>query len=91
MKSRNARTPLSAADRKRFPIGAKVRWKPGFGVYGYEDCLEADGRLSGVVRGHSNARISCAFVLTRRGGQTINRGVNVESLVLDGVVEQASV
>jgi hypothetical protein len=77
----NTRSPLTPAERKTFPIGAAVRYKPGFGVYGFEDCLEADGRLPGVVLGYTHTRIRLELTLTQRRGQTVRRSVNVESVI----------
>lgn len=45
-----------------FPIGTKVRYKPGFGTYGPVANAAAkspDGRVGGVVRGHTEMRVQC--------------------------------
>lgn len=70
--------PSTAA--KRFPIGQAIRYKPGYGTYGYEDALEADGRLPGVVVGYSETRVRVELTLKNRYNAKILRCVNVESL-----------
>lgn len=75
------RPKLTPAERQRFPVGAAVRYKPGYGVYGYEDAIEADGRLPGVVLGYTETRVRVALTLTNRGGGTIRRGVHTENLI----------
>lgn len=40
-----------------FERGQRVRFRPGKGTYGYEDCLEADGRLGALVVGHTTTRV----------------------------------
>ncbi len=68
-----------------FTIGQAVRYKPGYGTYGYEDALEADGRVPGVVLGYSKAgRVRVELTLRKRGGCTIQRGVDAASLIADG-------
>lgn len=74
------RSALTPAEREQFPVGAAVRYTPGFGVYGFEDCLEADGRLSGVVLGYTETRVRIELTLTKRGGSTVRRSVNAASL-----------
>lgn len=63
-----------------FVIGQQVRYLPGTGTYGYEDALEADGRLPGIVKGYTKARIQVELRLERRGGIRIQRAVAAESL-----------
>lgn len=75
------RSILTRADLAKFPIGQAVRYRPGFGVYGFEDCLEDDGRLSGIVRGHTETRVRVTLTLTKRGGSRVQRAVNAASLV----------
>jgi hypothetical protein len=75
------RSTLTTAQRKRFPIGASVRYKPGYGVYGFEDWVEADGRLPGVVLGYTNTRVRIELTLTKYSGRTMRRSVNAASLV----------
>lgn len=78
------RSTLTPAQRKRFPIGAAVLYRPGFGVYGYEDCVDANGRLSGVVLGYTDTRIRLELSLAKRGpGLTVRRSVNAASLTLE--------
>jgi hypothetical protein len=55
-----------------FQIGDQVRYRPGTGTYGYEDVLEADGRLPGVVVGFSRTRVRVELTL-RRLGRTLTR------------------
>ena len=76
------RAPLTPREREQFPIGAAVRYRPGSGTYGLEDCIEADGRLPGVVRGHTDTRVRLELTLTKRRGQTVRRAVNAASLIL---------
>lgn len=58
-----------------------MRYKPGYGTYGYEDALEADGRLPGVVIGLTPAgKIRVALTLAKRGGCTLQRSVDAASL-----------
>lgn len=40
-----------------FAPGQRVRFKPGVGTYGYEDCIEPDGRLAAIVVGHTPTRV----------------------------------
>ena len=76
------RQTLTPQDRQTFPIGQRVRYKPGFGVYGFEDCVDADGRLPGVVLGYTDTRVRLELTLTKRGGSTVRRSVNAASLVV---------
>lgn len=64
---------------KAFNVGDKVRYKPGYGTYGYEDVLEADGRVPGEVRGHTRTRVR---ISTRNNAGTLVRAVDAASLVL---------
>ena len=64
-----------------FAIGDRVRYKPGYGTYGYEDALEADGRLPGIVIGLTPARVRVELTLTKRRGSTVVRSVEASSLV----------
>jgi len=75
------RQTLTTTEREEFPIGAVVRYRPGPGVYGFEDCLEADGRLPGVVRGHTETRVKVTLTLTKRRGATVRRAVNAVQLI----------
>jgi hypothetical protein len=76
------RQGLTAAERKRFPVGAPIRYKPGVGVYGFEDCVDVDGRIAGVVLGHVATRVRIELTLTKRGGSLVRRAVNAASLIL---------
>jgi hypothetical protein len=75
------RRKLTDADREAFPVGQAIRYLPGFGVYGFEDALEADGRLPGVVLGHTPTRIQVELTLTKRRGAKVRRAVNAEQLI----------
>lgn len=75
------RSALTVAERARFPVGTRVRYKPSDGVYGFEDDTEADGRLPGVVRGHTDTRVQIDLTLAKRRGATIRRAVNAAQLV----------
>lgn len=64
-------------------IGTLVRYKPGDGVYGYEDLIEADGRIPAIVMGHSPTRTRIRFQPTRgRVHVLIERSVDVSSLTI---------
>jgi len=64
-----------------FTIGQPVRYKPGFGTYGYEDALEADGRLPGVVIGSTPAgKVRVELLLVKRFHTTVVRTVAAASL-----------
>lgn len=76
------RSALTPAQRKQFPVGAAVRYKPGYGTYGFEDVVEADGRVPGVVRGYTDTRVRLELTLTKRGGTTVRRSVNAAQLIL---------
>ena len=71
---------------KLIEIGQAVRYKPGSGTYGYEDALESDGRLPGVVIGMTRprrdgpSRARVRLTLAKRGGCIITRCVDVASL-----------
>jgi hypothetical protein len=62
-----------------FKKGHHVRYKPGFGTYGYEDTVEADGRVPGVVIGFTRTRVR---VQMRNDRGPIARAVDAESLCL---------
>lgn len=72
---------LTDRDRALFPIGQKVRYKPGYGTYGYEDAIEEDGRVPGVVRGQTATRIQVELTLAKRGGSRVKCAVNPASLI----------
>lgn len=38
-------------------VGEIVRYKPGYGTYGYEDCLDQDGRVEGIVDSFTRTRV----------------------------------
>lgn len=78
------RRKLTETDRAAFPLGCAIRYLPGFGVYGFEDALEDDGRLPGVVLAHTQTRISVELTLTKRGRATVRRAVNAEQLIRSG-------
>ncbi len=61
-----------------YAIGQAIRYKPGFGTYGYEDALGADGRVPGLVIGHSRTRVRVKLTLDL--GRTIERCVDAASL-----------
>ena len=61
-----------------FRVGQAVRYRPGFGTYGYEDALEADGKIPGVVVGFTRTRVRVELALRGRG--RLRRSVAVESL-----------
>jgi hypothetical protein len=67
---------------KVFKVGDVIRYKPGNGTYGYEDAVEADGRIPGIVIEITSTRIRVRLTLAKRGGMTIIRGVNANSLII---------
>lgn len=54
---------LGVDDLAALPVGARIRYKPGFGTYGMEDCLEDDGRIPGTVVGHTPTRVRVELTL----------------------------
>jgi hypothetical protein len=71
-----------------FIVGEAVRYKPGFGTYGYEDVLdEADGRIAAVVIGFTPRRADTGIPRVRirftKPGRIVNttRAVDAKSLV----------
>lgn len=65
----------------RLRIGDRVRYKPGTGTYGYEDLLEADGRMPAVVVGFTPTRVRVEWQQGRLNGLT--RAVDAASLKLE--------
>jgi len=64
-----------------FTIGQAVRYKPGYGTYGYEDDLDADGRMLGTVRGFTpTGRVRVELVRVRTGRDPITRALAPDSL-----------
>jgi hypothetical protein len=76
------RSMLTPAERKTFPVGAAVRYKPGVGVYGFEDLVEADGRLPAVVLGYTDTRVRLEVTVPLLRGRTLRRSVNAASLIV---------
>lgn len=70
----------------KFKVGDAVRYRPGYGTYGYEDCLGEDGRVAGIVCGHTptRVRVELTIDLRRIGGRvrTERRAVDPASLIL---------
>lgn len=75
------RSTLTPAERQRFPVGAAVRYKPGYGTYGFEDVVDEDGRVPGVVLGYTDTRVRLELTLAKRRGTTVRRSVNAASLI----------
>jgi hypothetical protein len=63
-----------------FAVGDRIRYKPGIGTYGYEDVIEADGRLPGIVVGFSRTRVRVELQLAKRNNTTVRRAVDAASL-----------
>jgi hypothetical protein len=63
-----------------FQVGQHIRYRPGAGTYGYEDALEADGRLPGVILGFSTTRVRVELTLKKRWNQKVVRAVDAASL-----------
>lgn len=56
--------------------------RPGTGTYGYEDVLEADGRLPGIVVGFTRTRVRVDLTYQRLGRtQTLRKSVDAASLM----------
>lgn len=68
--------------RRMIGVGVAVRWKPGTGVYGYEDVIEADGRIPAIVTGHTKTRVRIEFVPTKIARTAISRAVDAASLAV---------
>lgn len=70
----------TASPNATFTIGQAVRYKPGFGTYGYEDAIRQspDGRLSAVVIGFSKTRVRVRIVADL--GRIVTRCVDAQSL-----------
>lgn len=68
-------------DPLEFSVDEVVRYKPGVGTYGYDDAIEADGRIPARVIGHSRSRVKITFAVTEYGiTRSISRGVDAASL-----------
>lgn len=72
-------------------VGDRVRYKPGTGTYGYEESVQADGRVPGYVLeilkpGGNGLRARVRLTLKMAGRtQQRDRVVAVTSLTVDGV------
>lgn len=67
---------------REFPIGAAIRYRPGNGTYGYEESLESDGRVPGIVEGFTRARVRVRLTLTQGGVRSVgHRWVEASSLI----------
>jgi hypothetical protein len=65
-----------------FRVGQAIRYKPGNGTYGYEDALEADGRVQGIVLGHTPTRVRVQLELrTPAIRRSVTRSVDAASLI----------
>jgi hypothetical protein len=66
-----------------FEPGQFVRYKPGTGTYGYEVEVSSseDGRVGGVVVGHTRTRVRVS--LRMADGRMVTRAVDAASLVLE--------
>lgn len=64
-------------------VGQRVRYKPGIGTYGLEDALGRDGRIGGVVVGHTaqRVRLELTFEAGVRAGTKYRRSVDAASLI----------
>ena len=68
-----------------FSIGQRVRYKPGYGTYGYEDLVESDGRIPAMVLGFGKPqrhgpRVKIEFF---RNKTALRRAVDAGNLILD--------
>lgn len=64
---------------EQLKIGDKVRYKPGYGTYGYEDMTENDGRVPAEVVGFTPTRVRVRLTSTRTA-RVVVRAVDAESL-----------
>jgi hypothetical protein len=65
-----------------FKVGDAARYKPGSGTYSYEESVEADGRVPGVVIGFTKTRIRLRLTMTMGGQKSQrDRAVDVESVL----------
>jgi hypothetical protein len=62
-----------------FHVGEAIRYKPTPGTY--QDVLEADGRLPGVVVGQTDTRVRVRLTLHKRYGAEVTRAVDAASLM----------
>lgn len=65
--------------KRTFAVGDDVRYRPGFGTYGYEDMIEEDGRIPGRVVGFGTARVRVELRPLQM--PPFNRSVAAQSLV----------
>lgn len=64
-----------------FSIGDHVRYKPGAGVYGYEDVVEPDGRIPALVIGYSPTKVRIEFRAIKGASAVVIRSVAESSLL----------
>ena len=62
-------------------VGTRIRYKPGTGTYGYEDDVEEDGRIPGIVMGFTSTRVRVRLTLRTRIS-VVMRAVDAKSLVV---------
>lgn len=65
--------------RRSFKVGDQVWYKPGFGTYGYEDVVDATGRVAAEVIGYSPTRVR---IRTFNNRGAVDRAVDAASLKL---------
>lgn len=66
-------------DSSTLAVGDRVRYQPGRGTYGYEDVVEADGRIPAEVQGFTTTRIRVRFLFGRLKNRC--RAVDRDSLM----------
>ena len=72
---------VNGGESMNLAIGQAVRYKPGTGTYGYEESIEADGRIPAVVQGFTRTRVRIDMTLTVAGRKTKKlRAVDAASL-----------
>jgi hypothetical protein len=54
-------------------VGDAVRYKPGIRTYDYEDAIEDDGRVPGVITGFTPTRVRVLLRLAKRGPRAEKR------------------
>lgn len=79
-------SPRPKGDPGAWLIADVIRYKPGIGTYGLEESLQADGRVPGIVIGHTmtRVRVRLSVVFAGRVG-SIDKCVDAASLVHESV------
>jgi len=75
--------PRPKGNPQDFVLEQRVRYRPGYGTYGFEDAVQADGRIPAVVVGHTPTRVRVRFTVPMVGSKprTVDRAVDAASLI----------